>query len=141
MWSLFAWKSPDKKVNLSDCICNLVKIRKIIKLIYWICAGWSVWKKSDRNGCSIETVHIWPHVGKAKTSFQGGSFFHFQKNFYIFHLFLYNFSKKKTTAFQTPFRFTNMGSNMHRFSATAISFWLFSNGKPCTMLQKLSKLF
>ena len=23
-------------------------------------------KKSERNGCSNETIHIWPHVGKAK---------------------------------------------------------------------------
>ena len=26
------------------------------------CTGWSVWKKSKRNGCSSETVHIRPNV-------------------------------------------------------------------------------
>ena len=26
------------------------------------CTGWSVWKKSERNGCSSETVHIRPNV-------------------------------------------------------------------------------
>ena len=31
-------------------------------------------KKSERNGCSTKTVHIWPYVGKAKMRLIGSSF-------------------------------------------------------------------
>ena len=36
--------------------------------------GCSIWKKSERIGCSTETVHIWPHVGKAEMRLSGRSF-------------------------------------------------------------------
>ena len=39
---------------------------------------------------------------------------------------------EKSASSQTHFGFTNMGSNRHYFCATAISFWLFSNGTPCS---------
>ena len=41
------------------------------------------------------------------------------------------FSKQSATS-QTHFGFTNMGSKMHHFSATAIYFWQNINGTPCT---------
>ena len=37
-------------------------------------------KKSERNSCSTETVHILPHVGKAKMRLRVGSLFSFSKN-------------------------------------------------------------
>ena len=39
---------------------------------------------------------------------------------------------KKTTASQTHFGFPNFVSNMHRFSSTAICFWQFPIGTPCS---------
>ena len=40
---------------------------------------------------------------------------------------------KKSTASQTHFGFTNTGLKVHRFSSTAIYFWQFLIGTPCTM--------
>ena len=36
---------------------------------------------------------------------------------------------------QTHFGFTNIGSKMHWFSSTAIYFWQFSIGTPCTSIK------
>ena len=35
----------------------------------------SVWKNSERNGCSTDTVHIWPYVSKTKMCLRGSRFF------------------------------------------------------------------
>ena len=45
-----------------------------------------------------------------------------------------NWKKTKLldTTSQTHFGLTNIGSNMHRFSSTAIYFWQFSIGTPCS---------
>ena len=64
---------------------------------------------------------------------RGGSFSYFLPFVYIVQLFVYIF--QKIIASQTHFGFSNMRSNMHRFSATAISFWLFSNGTPCRIFE------
>ena len=40
-------------------------------MIYW----WSIWKKSERNGCSTEIGHTWPHFGEAKMCLRGRTFF------------------------------------------------------------------
>ena len=56
----------------------------------------------------------------AKMGLRGGIFFNFRKFVYIFQLFVYNFSKRKTTASQTHFGFTNIGSEMLSFRGTAI---------------------
>ena len=62
-----------------------------------------------------------PMLVKPKCVWEPSVFFNFQKFVYIFQLFVYNFSKKSATS-QTHFGFTNLGSNMHRFRATAIYF-------------------
>ena len=41
--------------------------------------GCSVWKKSKRNGCRSETVHILPCVSKAKMRLRGSTFFQLSK--------------------------------------------------------------
>ena len=92
--------------------------------------GCSVWKMDISNGCSTETVHIWPHVGKAKMCLRGGSFFRFSKICLHFSAVCLQFFKKTATS-QTHFGLTNIGSNIHRFSATAIWNIHFSNGTPC----------
>ena len=71
-----------------------------------------------------------PKLVKPKCVWEAVDFFNFRKFVYIFELFVYNFSKK-TTISQTHFGFTNLGSKMHRFRATAIYFWQFSIGTPC----------
>ena len=58
-------------------------------------------------------------------------FLTFGETLYFFYFFKLLFFPQKYTASQTHFGFTNTRSNMHRFSSTAISFWLFSNGTPC----------
>ena len=78
-------------------------------------------KKSERNGCSNETIHIWPHVGKAKMHLRVSIVSDF---FTIF--------QKKNTYSHTGFDFPDNRSNMHHYSATTISFWLFSNWTPWT---------
>ena len=72
-----------------------------------------------------------PILVKPKCVWKAVVFFNFQKFVYIFQLFVYNFSKQTTTS-QTHFDFTNLWSKMHCFSATAIYFWQFSIGTPCT---------
>ena len=59
-------------------------------------------------------------------------FFNFWKNF---QLFVYNFSK--TTASQTHFGFTNIGSEMHNFRGTAIWNQKFRFGSPCMWSGKI----
>ena len=59
--------------------------------------------------------------------FERQQIFRFSRNF---QLFVYNFSK--STISKTHFGFTNVGSEVHSFSFTAIYYWKFSNGTPCT---------
>ena len=92
--------------------------------------GCSVWKQSEKNGCSTEKLHILPNVGKAKTRLRGGSFFYFQKFGYIFSCMIILFQQKPYTDSQTHFGFSNIGSNMHCFSAKVTSFWLFPMEHP-----------
>ena len=93
------------------------------KMFLQIDTGCSNWTLSKVNGCGTKTVHIWPYVDKAKMCLRGSSFFQFFKTF-AFSVVCLHFFQWNTTS-QMHFGFTNMGSNMHRFSVTTISFWLF----------------
>ena len=84
--------------------------------------GCFIWKVEISNGCSCVRVHIWRHVGKANMCLRGGRFFQFSKICLHFLAVCLQFFKK-STAYQTHFGFSNIGSNMHRFSSTSIYFW------------------
>ena len=68
---------------------------------------------------------------KPKCVLEAVVFFNFRKFVFIFQLFVYNFSEK-TSASQTHFGFTNIGSEMHSFRGTAIWNYGFWFGSPCT---------
>ena len=55
-------------ILLENSISSVEKSTSI-SMVLMLYRGCSVWKKSERIGCSkcsTETVHIWPHVGTAK---------------------------------------------------------------------------
>ena len=72
---------------------------------------------------------------KPKCVWEAVFFFQYSKVFYIFQLFVYNFSKK-TTASQKHFGFTNLGSEMLIFWVIALRKGEFWFGSPCTYLWK-----
>ena len=123
-------------------LCWQVKcIRSYILSWFWIhsqnmhfSTGCIVWNFANSNGCRTITVHIWPYVGKAKMCFIGGRFFGKFKQTAEKCKQIFKNWKKKTTASQTHFIFTNIGSNMHCFCATAIWNLEISNDTPCMLV-------
>ena len=82
---------------------------------------------SKLNGWRTETVHFDPMLFKSKCVWEAVDLFKFlkmclQSSAFCFQLF------KKSTASQTHFGFTNIGSKAHRFSSTATYFRQFSIG-------------
>ena len=116
-----------KPLNCKDC--NFHLFQSVIRLVLPTLishTGYSDWKFSKVNGFRNETVCFWYYVGKAKMRLRGCRFFQFWKFVYNFQLFVYIFFKISTVA-QTHFCFSNIGSNMHLFSSTAIHFEQFFN--------------
>ena len=59
----------------------------------------------------------------------------------IFFSCLFKIFLKKTSHLSNTFWLTNIGSNMHRFRATAIWNFHFSNGTPCTLASNVESRF
>ena len=69
------------------------------------------------NGCTTETVHIWPLVGKAKMRLRNGTLFQFSKNFFTIFTFL-------LTIFQKIYRLSNtFWLYQHRVKNAPIQFY------------------
>ena len=94
--------------------------------------GCFIWQVEILNGCSSVMVNIWHNVGKAKMCLRGGRFFQFSKICLHFSAVCLQFFKKSATS-QTHFGFTNIGSNMNRYRATAIWNFHVSNETPCSV--------
>ena len=82
--------------------------------------------------CITSLVRILPRVQKISLLLEKLCNFFTFSNYY--------FLPQKTTASQTHFGFTNIGSNMHRFWATAFYFCNFLNGTPCMACQSFEFL-
>ena len=77
-------------------------------------------KSQEEMAVALKQCIFEPMLVKPKMRLKSGSFYQFSKICLHFSAVCLQFFKK--TASQTHFGFTNIGSNMHRFSATAISF-------------------
>ena len=86
----------------------------------------SIWKKSERNGCSNETV--WFHVCKARIDLRNCTFFVIFTFYSCLFKNFWNILQSTLAVLNTLAMPTNIYAPFH-FSATGICFWLFSNLK------------
>ena len=96
---------------------SLIKLDEKSKIPTSVCFS------TTTTGCFIRKVEI-------SNGCNSGRFFQVLKICLHFSAVYLQFFKKSAIS-QTQFGFTNVGSNMHRYRATAISNFHFSNETPC----------
>ena len=91
-----------------------------------------------RKWLQTEIMYFWPYVGKAKMRLRAGSVFNFWRFFLYFSVVCLQFFNW-TTASQTHFGFTNMGSEVLSFWVMGLKKGQFWFGSPCNYIKTVRK--